>query len=180
MLAMGDIRSVTLNDAAAIAEIYKPYVLETAISFEIEPPSEAEMSGRIQQNLDHFPWLVWEEQNSILGYAYASQFKSRCAYSWSVESTVYIRQGFHGKGFGKKLYQNLLERLNGQGAVNVIGGIALPNTASVALHQSLGFKQVAQFKDVGFKLGRWWDVGYWQLQLQKPTEPTTLRKPVLK
>lgn len=177
---MGDIRSVTLNDAAAIAEIYKPYVLETAISFEIEPPSEAEMSGRIQQNLDHFPWLVWEEQNSILGYAYASQFKSRCAYSWSVESTVYIRQGFHGKGFGKKLYQNLLERLNGQGAVNVIGGIALPNTASVALHQSLGFKQVAQFKDVGFKLGRWWDVGYWQLQLPKPTEPKTLRKPVLK
>lgn len=174
---MSNIRSAILDDAAAIAEIYKPYVIDTAISFEIEPPSKIEMSERIRQNLETFPWLVWEEENSILGYAYASPFKSRCAYSWSVESTVYVRQNFHGKNIGKRLYVNLLETLSAQGAVNVIGGIALPNAASVGLHESLGFKQVAQFKDVGFKLGRWWDVGYWQLQLQKPMEPVALRKP---
>lgn len=172
---MQNIRLATLDDAAAITDIYRPYVLDTAISFESEAPSGAEMRGRIEQNLGSFPWLVWEENGSILGYAYAGAFKSRCAYSWSVESTVYVRQNFHKKGIGKMLYRDLLERLKSQGAVNVIGGIALPNAASVGLHESLGFKQVAQFKDIGFKLGRWWDVGYWQLQLQKPAEPAALR-----
>jgi L-amino acid N-acyltransferase YncA len=124
-------------------------------------------------------WLVWEQKNQILGYTYAGPFKSRCAYYWSVESTVYVRQNFQEKGIGKSLYQNLLKRLSHQGAVNIIGGIALPNTSSVALHEGLGFKQVAKFKDVGFKLGRWWDVGYWQLQLQKPAEPSALRAPSL-
>lgn len=171
------IRLASLDDADAIAEIYKPYVLDTAISFETAAPSASEMRDRLKQTLEHFPWLVCEQENSILGYAYAGSFKSRCAYSWSVESTVYVRQDSHKKGIGKLLYQNLLLRLEAQGAVNIIGGIALPNAASVALHESLGFKQVAQFKDVGFKLGRWWDVGYWQLQFEKPTEPIALRQP---
>jgi phosphinothricin acetyltransferase len=168
---MENIRPATKEDALVISEIYRPYVLDTAISFELEPPSLAEMRKRIIETSEVFPWLVLEEQGTIQGYAYASPFKSRCAYSWSVESTVYVRSGCHRRGVGKKLYQNLLNQLKIRGAVNVIGGISLPNSASVGLHESLGFKQVAQFKDIGFKLGKWWDVGYWQLQLQKPNEP---------
>lgn len=168
---MNCIRSVTLDDAAAVTEIYKPYVLETSISFEVEPPDISEMKERISQNLNKFPWLIYEENNIVLGYAYAGAFKSRYAYSWSVESTVYVRQNFHKKGIGKKLYQCLLKKLNDQGIVNVVAGIALPNASSVALHESLGFEQVARFKEIGYKLGSWWDVGYWQLQLRKPNEP---------
>jgi phosphinothricin acetyltransferase len=173
---METIRLACPEDAGSILDIYRPYVLNTAISFETDAPSLAEMSKRISDTLTHFPWLIIEDDKSILGYAYAGPFKSRCAYSWSVESTVYVKEGFHGKGIGKKLYLDLLERLKNQGAVNVIGGIALPNEASVGLHESFGFKQIAQFKDIGFKLGKWWDVGYWQLQLQKPTEPKPLRQ----
>jgi L-amino acid N-acyltransferase YncA len=173
---MTNIRPATVDDAASILEIYCPYIRETAITFELEPPPIIEIQERINQTLELFPWLIWEQEGLILGYAYASPFKSRCAYSWSVESTIYVRQKHHGKGIGKMLYQSLLANLKSQGAVNVIGGIALPNAASVGLHESLGFKQAAQFKDVGFKLGRWWDVGYWQLQIQKPNEPKPLQR----
>lgn len=175
---MERIRLATTEDAGSILEVYRPYVLETAISFEADAPSLREMQKRISETLSHFPWLVYENKTSILGYAYAGPFKSRCAYSWSVESTVYVKQDSVGKGIGRRLYVELLDRLERQGAVNVIGGISLPNEASVGLHERLGFAQVAQFKDVGFKLGRWWDVGYWQRQLHKPVEPAALRKPL--
>lgn len=168
------VRLASRADAEAMLEIYRPYVLDTAISFETTAPTLAEFSGRIEELTEKFPWLVCTESGQIVGYAYAGAYKSRCAYGWSVESTVYVRSGFQGKGIGKELYQKLLKILKDQGAVNVIGGIALPNQASVALHESLGFEKVAQFKDVGFKLGKWWDVGYWQLQLQKPIEPGPL------
>lgn len=171
------IRQATIRDAAQIAEIYRPYVVDTAISFETTPPSTAEMAARMEESGEKFPWLVCETDGQVMGYAYAGPYKSRCAYGWSVESTVYVRQGCHGKGIGRDLYTKLLAILKEQGAVNVIGGIALPNAASIGLHESFGFTKVANFKDVGFKLGKWWDVGYWQLQLQKPVEPGPLFNP---
>jgi L-amino acid N-acyltransferase YncA len=119
-------------------------------------------------------WLVCEQDGRMAGYAYAGPYRSRCAYSWSVESTVYVHREFQGKGIGKKLYRQLFEILKGQGVVNVIAGITLPNEASVGLHESLKFEKVAEFKDVGFKLGHWWAVGFWQLQLQKPDRPKDL------
>ncbi len=172
---MKNIRPVTAKDAASILEIYRPYVLDTPISFEVEPPTLKEIEQRILNITAKFPWIVMEEENSIIGYAYVSEFKNRKAYDWSVESTVYIKQGYHRKGIGKKLYQELLIKLYDLGVVNVIGGITLPNQSSVKLHESFGFKQVAQFKDAGFKSGHWWDVGYWQLQLQRPDVPKPLK-----
>lgn len=172
---MPTIRFANPDDAAAIAEIYAPYVRDTAISFETEVPEAGEMRERIEQTLRKYPWLVYEnEAGEILGYAYAGSFRSRCAYSWTVESSVYVRQGSHGHGIGKALYRELLDALKRQGAVNVIGAIGLPNETSVRLHESVGFVKVAHLKDIGFKLGRWWDVGYWELQLQKPKEPAPL------
>jgi len=169
------IRLATPDDAAAIADIYRPYVRDTAISFETEAPSVAEMAERIEQTLRKYPWFVHEDGGHVLGYAYAGPFRSRCAYSWTVESSVYVRQGCHGQGVGRRLYLALLETLKRQGAVNVIGAIGLPNEASVRLHENVGFVKVAHLKDIGFKLGRWWDVGYWELQLQKPMQPSPLR-----
>lgn len=172
---MKKIRLAKLTDASQMLELYRPYVLDTAISFELEPPSLQEFKKRISENLGNFPWVVCEIDEQVVGYAYSGAYKSRCAYAWSVESTIYVNRNFHGKGIGKDLYRHLFALLKDQGVVNVIAGIALPNDASIIIHESLGFAKVAQFKDVGFKLNRWWDVGYWQLQLQKPMEPEALR-----
>lgn len=172
---MGSIRIATEKDAKDILEIYKVYVLNTSISFETDVPSEEEMKQRISLTLEFFPWIVYEEEDNILGYAYASPFKSRCAYSWSVESTVYVKLQWHRKGIGRMLYMDLLNRLQCQGAINIIAGISLPNDKSVKLHESLGFKKVAQFKNVGFKHEKWWDVGYWQLEFSCTDRPEPLR-----
>lgn len=171
---MRKVRIAKIEDASKLLEIYRPYVLNTAISFETEPPTLQEFQSRISESIDKFPWVVCELEGEIVGYAYAGAYKSRCAYAWSVESTVYVQENLQGQGIGKHLYRHLLAMLKQQGAVNVIAGIALPNQASVGIHESLGFEKVAHFKDVGFKLGKWWDVGYWQLQLQKPIEPRSL------
>ncbi len=152
----------TVNDARAILEIYRPYVLGTAISFETTLPTLADIEHRITETLEKFPWLIVEGGAEILGYAYAGPYRSRSAYSWSVESTVYVNRGHHSKGIGKTLYRHLIEHLKSQGVVNVIGVIALPNEASVKLHESPGFEKIAHFKDIGFKLDKWWDVGFWQ------------------
>ncbi len=173
------IRSARLDDASAILAIYAPFIRETAISFETEVPSLVSLQQRISVTQEKYPWLVCETEGRVVGYAYAGPYRSRCAYDWSVETTVYVDQNFHGRGIGTLLYQTLLKILKDQGVVNVIGGIALPNPSSIALHERLGFKQVATFSDVGFKLGRWWDVGFWQIQLQKPTVPTSLCQPVV-
>lgn len=168
---MKSVRLVEPGDATAIAEIYRPYVLETAISFETDAPSPETMQERISRASENFPWLAYEKEGAVLGYAYAAPWKDRSAYQWSVETSVYVRQGHHGQGIGRALYKDLLQRLKDQGRVNVIGGIALPNEGSVALHESMGFKPVARFKEVGFKFGQWWDVGYWQLQFPKRENP---------
>lgn len=158
------LRLATSDDALAIAEIYAPLVLDSAVSFELVPPDEAEMRRRILETLPQHPWLVAED-GGLLGYAYAKQFKARAAYQWSAESSVYVRTSARGRGVGRALYQALIARLRAQGFAAVIGGITLPNEASVRLHEALGFEPVARFPAVGYKQGRWHDVGYWQLRL---------------
>ncbi|MCC8363327.1 N-acetyltransferase family protein [Lysobacter sp. A6] len=161
-----DIRPAEQDDAAAIAAIYNHYVATTCITFETEPVSTVEMAGRIGEGHDaKLPWLVSVEGGAITGYAYASKWKGRCAYRYSVESTVYLDQARKGCGIGKALYAALIDALRAREMQTVIGGIALPNDASIALHERLGFERVAHFKRVGFKQERWIDVGYWQLLL---------------
>lgn len=160
------IREATGADAAAIAAIYNPYVLTTAISFEEEAVGVDAMAQRIADvHAAGLPWLVLEDADGIAGYAYATKWRVRQAYRYSVETTVYLAQGRAGGGLGMRLYQALLERLRAAGVHLAIGGITLPNPASVALHEKAGFVAAARFTEVGFKFGRWIDVGYWQLRL---------------
>lgn len=161
------IRSATLEDASSLVEIYAPNILESAISFEIVVPSVEEFRSRMQDVLVKFPWLVCEIDGVIVGYAYAGTFRARAAYALTVESAVYIRRGYEGKGIGSALYRDLFARLKTLGLATVIAGVTLPNAASVALHESFGFKKVAHLEKVGFKMNQWWDVGYWQLLLLK-------------
>jgi len=167
------IRRATEEDAAEICEIYNHYVLETAVTFEEEPVGAAEMSQRIRETLPSLPWLVWKEDERVLGYCYASRWKGRSAYRYAVESTVYLRPDAVGRGLGTKLYRSLLAELRDRELHVAIGGIALPNAASVALHEKLGFEKVAHFRQVGMKFNRWVDVGYWQLILGDTEEQLT-------
>jgi phosphinothricin acetyltransferase len=157
------IRSATRGDAAGICAIYNRYVLETWITFEETPVSAEEMQERIAETTASLPWLVWErEDGRVLGYSYASRWKGRCAYRFSAESTVYVAPEATGQRIGSQLYEALLSELRVLKIHTAIGGIALPNEASVALHERLGFAKIAQFREVGWKFGRWIDVGYWQ------------------
>ncbi len=160
--------SATNADATAIAALYNHYVVNTSVTFEEEAVAIEEMAQRIADTqAAELPWLVYEENQRILGYAYASKWKSRCAYRYAVESTVYLDKAATGRGLGTTLYTALLAELRKQNLHCVIGGIALPNTASVALHEKFGFQKVAQFKEVGWKFDQWIDVGYWELILPK-------------
>jgi L-amino acid N-acyltransferase YncA len=159
------VRYAKANDSAEICKIYNHYVLGTTITFEEEPVSTDEMAQRITETLQSLPWLVWEQDESLQGFCYASKWKGRCAYRHSVESTVYVRADSIGRHIGSQLYRALLDELRQRKFHTVIGGIALPNDASVALHEKLEFKKVAQFREVGNKFDRWTDVGYWQLLL---------------
>lgn len=159
------LRDAVAADAAAIAAIYNHYVATTVISMESDPVGPSEMTRRIAEVQDAaLPWLVLEEDGAVLGYAYASKWRARPGYRHAVESSVYVDAGLRGRGIGLTLYRALIARLTGRFHC-VIGGIALPNPASVALHERLGFCQVAYFKEVGHKFGNWVDVAYWQLQL---------------
>ena len=161
---MMSIRMATAEDAAAVAAIYNPYVADTCVTFETEPVQAAGMAARITEVLDAgLPWLLAEDAAGVVGFAYASKWKGRCAYRFSVESTVYLHRGHTGRGIGRALYGRLLEEIRARRMHAVIGGIALPNAASIALHQRLGFRKVAHFEQVGYKQDRWVDVGYWQL-----------------
>jgi L-amino acid N-acyltransferase YncA len=159
------IRACAAADAAAICAIYNAYVLDTVITFEEEPVAVAEMARRIEEVSTRFPWLVAEESGVILGYAYATPWKARSAYRFSVESTVYVASGHMGRGVGTALYRELIGELRKLGVHCAVGGIALPNPASVALHEKLGLKKIGQFVEIGRKLDRWVDVGYWELIL---------------
>ncbi len=160
------LRPVKLDDATEICDIYNYYVQHTIITFEEEPVNPSEMKDRIEKTTKTLPWLVFEQGHKIVGYAYASEWKSRCAYKHSVESTVYLKNGASGKGIGSILYQELIDQLKVKKYHAAIGGIALPNEDSVKLHEKFGFEKVAQFKEVGYKFGKWIDVGYWELMLE--------------
>ena len=157
------IRSVTPADAAAIAEIYNHYVNQTIITFEEKPVSLSEVNIRIQDVLSlALPWFIAALDNEIVGYAYASKWKERTAYRFSVEVTVYVRPDHLRHGIGFQLYNELLPALKAKGVHAAMGGIALPNKSSARLHEKFGFEKVAHFKEVGFKFDRWIDVGYWE------------------
>jgi phosphinothricin acetyltransferase len=160
------IRNVTAADAEAISAIYNPYVVETTVTFEEESVASAEMETRIRDTVAAgLPWVVAEIDGRIVAYAYASRWKSRCAYRYAVESTVYVAPGHAGQGLGTLLYRELFDQLRACGVHSVLAGITLPNDASVALHEKMGFEKVGQFREVGWKFRRWIDVGYWELFL---------------
>lgn len=159
------LRIATPLDAAAIHGIYAPIVRDTVISFEIDPPSEAELARRISTTLETFPWLVAEDAGSIRGYAYASRHRDRAAYAWSVDLAVYIHADARRQGVGRRLYETLFSILARQGVHAVFAGITLPNQASVSLHEAVGLTHVGVYREVGYKLGAWRDVGWWQKRL---------------
>jgi L-amino acid N-acyltransferase YncA len=159
------LRPVQRADAAAICTIYNHHVLNTIVTFEEDAIEEHEMSERIIEITRSFPWHVLEVAGRVVGYAYASSWKSRCAYRYAVESTVYVGEAHLGRGYGTRLYEALIADLRQRHLHSVIGGISLPNDASVALHEKLGFKKIGQFHQVGWKLSQWIDVGYWELLL---------------
>ena len=160
------IRNTNENDTEAIARIYNHYILNTVITFEEETVSNQEIALRIKEiKSASLPYLVVEQNGKVFGFAYAGKWKSRSAYRFAVESSVYLDPGLVGEGFGSQLYVSLLDQLREMGVHTVIGGVALPNPASVRLHKKLGFTKVAEFHEVGFKFGKWIDVGYWQLKL---------------
>jgi L-amino acid N-acyltransferase YncA len=156
------LRKIRLGDAPEIRSIYNYYVTHSICTFEEAPVPVPEMENRIREVISSYPWLVLEEEGEIHGYIYANRWKSRSAYRYSAELSVYVRHGYQGKGLGKMLMGRLLTELKSQGYHTVIGGIVLPNERSVQLHECFGFKKVAHFAEVGFKFGTWLDVGYWQ------------------
>lgn len=161
------IRNAVPEDGAAIAAIYNHFVRDTTISFEEQDVTAADMAERIAGvQAAGLPWLVACDGELVLGWAYASKWRVRHAYRFSVESSVYLAPSAAGRGLGSTLYRELLARLGAAGVHLVIGGIALPNPASIALHEKFGFEKVAHFKEVGFKFDAWRDVGYWQLVLK--------------
>lgn len=168
------IRRVRHSDASAIASIYRPYVEDTPISFEIDPPSAAEMERRISAGA-RFPWYVEEVAGEIAAYAYASKHRERAAYQWAADVSVYTRVGLARRGSGRRLYSQVLDDLRSLGYANAFAGITLPNDASVAFHEAMGFAPIGIYRNVGFKQGRWHDVGWWQLPLR--TDWTTTPAP---
>ncbi|AQT80354.1 GNAT family N-acetyltransferase [Mycolicibacterium litorale] len=158
----------TAQDASAIADIYAPYVRDTVISFEAEPPTAQQIEARLSATLVRFPWLVALACDRVVGYAYAGPHRTREAYRWSADVSLYLDESVHRRGYGRRLYTGLLEILGAQGYVNAYAGIALPNAASVGLHEALGFTHVGTFTQVGFKAGAWRDVGWWHRPLVDP------------
>lgn len=159
------IREATAADAAQICSIYNHYVSHTHVTFEEDPVSVDAMRQRMERPGSSVPWLLWAEGPEVLGYAYARRWHERSAYRHSVESTIYLRADSVGRRIGSRLYESLLAKLRAQDVHAVLGCIALPNLASVALHERLGFTPVGHFRELGWKLDRWIDVGYWQLLL---------------
>lgn len=164
------------RDAAACAAIYAPSITDSPVSFEEDPPDAAEMSARIERTGATHPWLVAESGGEVVGYAYACPHRTRPAYRWAVDVSVYVANGRRGEGHGRRLYTELLERLRHLGYRTACAGITLPNPASVALHEALGFAPLGVFHAIGWKAGAWRDVGWWQLELapaapDRPPEP---------
>jgi len=156
------IRPVEREDAGAICGIYNYYVRETTITFEEDPVSEKEMAGRIDKITSTHPWFVLEEGGELVAYAYASPWRVRSAYRFSAELTVYVHKDQRGRGLGSVLYSHLIQAMTERGTHCLYGVIALPNEGSTAIHEKLGFSKCGHFHQVGFKFGKWIDVGYWE------------------
>lgn len=167
------LRLATLADAPGVQAIYAPVVEQTTISFEFQPPSVVEIAGRMAAVLAHYPWLVCvDAADQLAGYAYASQHRARPAYQWAAEVSVYVHPAWKRRGVGRALYRALLALLEQQGYYAALAGITLPNPASVALHEALGFAPLGVYRQVGYKMGRWHDVGWWQCDLRpRAAEP---------
>jgi phosphinothricin acetyltransferase len=171
------VRDATVDDAAACARIYEPYVRDTVVSFELEPPTAAEVAGRITAALARHAWLVLEDDGRVVGYAYGSTFNARAAYDWTTSVSVYVEPGRRRTGAGRALYTALLDRLAARGYRTALAGIALPNDASVGLHTAMGFELVGTYRRVGWKLGRWNDVARYQRPLGDPTDDPPPERP---
>lgn len=178
ILVVSILREGRETDGGSIAEIYAPYVRDTAISFEVVPPTGEDMRERIRSMAASYPWLVCADGESVRGYAYASRHRERAAYRWAVDVSVYIRAEAQRRGIGRALYSALLRLIAAQGFCTAYAGITLPNLSSVGLHEAMGFQAVGVYRAVGYKLGAWHDVGWWDLVLRtqpaKPAEPRTL------
>lgn len=161
------VRAATPADAERLAAIYAPMVEQSPTSFEEVPPDAAELERRMLAR-PRLPWLVAENTDDVVGYAYAAQHRQRPAYRWSADSSVYVDPRHHGRSVGRLLYARLIEQMTGLGYVSLFAGIALPNDASVALHEAVGFRPVGVYRSVGFKHGQWRDVGWWQRMLVDP------------
>ncbi|MDQ8756339.1 N-acetyltransferase family protein [Sphingosinicella sp. LHD-64] len=173
------IRLATPEDAGAIAEIYAPYVTGSAVSFETEPPDAAMVRERMAAGDGLYPWLVFEEPDgTIAGYAYATQFRARRAYRFTVEATVYVRGDRHGRGIGARLYETLFALLTDQGFTQAIVAITLPNDPSIKLHRAQGFTEAGVYRDVGHKLAEWRSVAIWQRPLAPPAANPAEPRPV--
>ncbi len=159
------IRNAQVEDAANLVAIYAPYVEKTAITFETQVPAVEDFANRIEKTLKKFPYLVAVEEGQVVGYAYASTYYARAAYDWTVEMSVYVQKEARGKGIGTLLYTTLEEELTARGFKNFLACIALPNPASIALHEKRGYQQVAHFKKVGYKFGTWHDIVWLQKSL---------------
>ncbi len=171
-------RLATPEDAEGVLAIYGPFCESSPVSFEIVAPSVNELRSRIEKISRQYPWLICEIDGKVAGYVYASQHRERGAYRWNVDVAAYVDENFRRRHVGQALYSTLFSVLRGQGYFKAFAGITLPNDASVGLHESVGFKPIAVYGGVGYKLGRWLDVGWWQYELQpeieNPPEPLPL------
>ena len=163
---MTTIRMAREADAGALRAIYAPFCTATSVSFELEPPSEDEVASRVRAVTALYPWLVLEDDGAVAGYAYAGRHGERAAYGWCVDATVYVAPSHLRRGVGRALYTTLFDLLRQQGFFKAFAVIALPNPASIALHEAMGFAAVGVYKGVGYKLGAWRDVAHYQLALQ--------------
>ena len=165
------VRRATLADAVGCQAIYAPYVRDTVVSLEMDPPSVLEIEDRMERCLETHDWLVLEDETGIRGYAYGSTYRSRAAYRWACEVSVYVEIGRRRTGAGRALYEALLPRLVDRGYLTALAGMTLPNAASEGLHRSLGFEPVGTWSRIGWKFGAWHDVLWMQRRLAEGSEP---------
>lgn len=176
------LREARPTDAAALLDIYAPFILHTTITFETEVPSEAAFAERVRQYAERFPWLLAEEEGRVLGYCYAATHRARSAYQWAVESSVFVAPQAQRRGLATTMYQTLLTALRAQGLHRVYAGVTLPNDASLGLHTALGFTPVGVYERVGFKHGAWRDTAWYQYSLSDGDDapgPVTAPGPAL-
>lgn len=165
------IRTARDEDAATIHAIYAPSVSAGVATFETELPGVDAMRERLRARLQHYPWLVWEDAGEVLAYAYAGRFRERAAYDWIAETSIYVHADAQRRGIARRLYGVLLDVMRLQGITQAVGVITLPGIASVAMHEAMGFTSAGVWRQCGYKLGQWWDVGVWQKELQPAATP---------